>query len=212
MPGTDGYGQNVPRPVLGDAANIETAMAALVNGVVPLTVMRFANANARAAAFDSEFPLVPGMVTYLIAEDRWEARRSDGTWLLLSDGPWQPLSYASGYVANAGAPAWRQKAGGGIELRGRIMKSGGANFTADNQWRVFATLPTVARPAAARYFIAAARHTVDGDNQSHQTARVQVATDGEMSFGVELGGGTGIPGSDPAWFSLDGIQFSPAGD
>jgi hypothetical protein len=209
MPGTDGYEQNVEYPALGDAANIETAMQTLVNGVVPRTVMRFANATARAAAFDANFPLVPGMITYLIAEDRWEARRANGTWLVLSDGRWQAFaSYASGYQAHAGSPGWRLKAGGGIELRGRIQRTGGANFPADNQMRTFATIPVAQAPSTTRYFITAARHTIDSDGQSHQTARIQILSDGQLQFGIEVGGGTGVTG-DVAWFSLDGLQFNP---
>lgn len=208
MPSFDKWGQKVPYPKLSDAPNIETALRDLVNASVAQVVLRFANANERAAALSGATPAVPGMLTYLIAEDRWEARRANGTWLLMSDGAWQSLTYSSGYVANAGSPGWRQKAGGGVELRGRIQRTGGTNFTADNAWRVFSTIPIA--PGTPRYFVSAARHTVDANGQSHQTARIQVDVNGELSFGIELGGGTGVVG-DPAWFSLDGLEFSPAG-
>jgi hypothetical protein len=211
MPRNDDWAQNVPYPVLADAPDIEIATKGIVNGLVPLTVMRFADANARAAALTGATAPVPGMITYLKAEDRWEARQGDGTWLLLSDGPWQPLTYASGYTAHSGSPGWRKKAGGGIELRGRIMRTGGGNFIADNTWRQFASIPAANAPGSPRYFVTAARHTVDSASQSHQTARIEVKTDGKLNFGIEIGGGTGVSG-DPAWFCLDGVQFSPAGD
>lgn len=212
MPRNDAWSQNVPYPVLADAPDIEVATQGIVNGIVPLTVMRFANANARAAALTGATAPVPGMITYLKAEDRWEARQADGTWLLLSDGPWQPLTFASGYVANAGAPGWRRKAGGGVELRGRIQRTSGSNFVADGTLRVCATIPTSVAPITYRYFITAARYNTDSSGQSHHTARIAVNGNGQIMFNVETGGGTGVPPGDPAWISLDGIQFSPAGD
>ncbi|GGX26914.1 hypothetical protein [Streptomyces chryseus] len=210
MPKSDGYGQSVQFPVLSDAPNMETAMQTLVNGIVPLTVMRFANANARSAAMAFTYKPVPGMITYLKAEDRWEARQADGTWLLLSDGPWQPLTFASGYIAHGGSPGWRRKAGGGIELRGRFRRSSGGNLEDDGTAIKFATLPGAVTPAATRYYIAASsRTTVSG--VTRYTARIEVASNSELRYMVEASGGTGTS-ADPAWVSLDGITFSPAGD
>lgn len=86
MPGTDDYGQNVPYPKLSDQPNIEAAMLALVNGVVPLTNMMFANANARAAAIAN--PVV-GMTTYLVAENRTDVY-TGSTWVRFVTGPQPP--------------------------------------------------------------------------------------------------------------------------
>jgi hypothetical protein len=206
----DDYSQGVQYPLLSDTPNIETAMKTLVNGVVPLVVMKFANANARAAAFGTTVKLVPGMVTYLIAEDRWEGYQADGTWMLMSDGPWQSLSYVSGYAAMGGSPGWRLKAGGGIELRGRIRKTNGLGFTDDGTAVKFASIPSAYAPAAIRYFMGAAtRSTSDG--VTRYTVRLEVHTDGGLFYNAELGSAAGAS-DNPAWFALDGILFSPAGD
>jgi hypothetical protein len=210
MPKGDKYGQNVQYPVLADVPNIETALSTLVNAVVPLTVLRFANANARAATLSGDAKPVPGMVTYLIAEDRWEGRQADGTWLLLSDGPWQPLTYKTGYAANGGSPGWRRKAGGGIELRGRIQRSSGASLEDDGTFVPFASVPSSVAPATSRYYIVPSKR-VTTDGVSRYTARIEVQSDGVMTYTVESGGGISSSGS-PGWFGLDGVMFSPAGD
>lgn len=210
MPRNDSYSQGVQYPVLGDAPDIEAAMQTLVNGFVPMLVMRFANANARAAALTGPTKPVPGMVTYLVAEDRWEGRQADGTWLLLSDGPWQPLTYKTGYTAHSGSPGWRKKAGGGIELRGRVRKTSGGPFEDNGDLIPFASVPGSVAPAAFRYFqVPSKRITVSGVTRF--TARVEVTTDGDLQYTVENGGGVGTSG-DPGWIALDGIMFSPAGD
>lgn len=67
MPGFDAYEQNVQYPRLGDTPNAETAFSTLTNGLVPLTNMVFANANARAATIPNP---VAGMETWLISEGR----------------------------------------------------------------------------------------------------------------------------------------------
>lgn len=210
MPKGDAYAQNVQYPLLSDVPNIETALSTLVNGVVPLTVMRFANANARAAALSGNVKPVPGMITYLTAEDRWEGRQADGTWLLLSDGPWQPLSYKTGYAANGGSPGWRKKAGGGIELRGRIQRSNSASLTDDGSLVPFASIPASVAPATSRYYITPSKR-ITADGVTRYTARVEVQSDGTLTYTVENGGGVSTSGS-PGWFGLDGVMFSPAGD
>lgn len=209
MPRNDMYGQSVPYPVLSDAPNIETAMSALVNGIIPYGVMRFKDAAERSATFVGTVKFVPGMITYLAAEDRWEAYQANGTWLPLSDGPWTPLTFKAGYNAFGGSPGWRRKAGGGIELRGRFQKTVG-NLVNDGTIVPFATLPSSITPAAARFYICASNRISSG-GVTHYTARVEVSAVTEIRYTVEQGGGIGtVP--DPAWISLDGIQFSSAGD
>ncbi|MFE0326326.1 hypothetical protein ACFW08_05855 [Streptomyces sp. NPDC058960] len=209
MPKNDSWSQGVSYPVLGDAPDIEAAMSALVNGLVPLTVMRFANANARAATLSGPTKPVPGMVTYLIAEDRWEGYQADGSWLLLSDGPWQPLTYATGFRAHSGSPGWRKKAGGGIELRGTLETTTGKLNDGGNALK-FASIPSAVAPGASRFFITAMSQSIIS-GITRMSARIQVSTNGDLLYVVDAGGGQGSTTS-PAWFALDGIQFSPAGD
>ncbi|CAM5387655.1 hypothetical protein SMICM304S_02375 [Streptomyces microflavus] len=80
MPTTDGYGQKVPYPVMSDAPNIELAFQGAVNALTKQTVLRFANANERSATLMGAFAAVPGMLSYLIAEDRWDQFDGDGVW------------------------------------------------------------------------------------------------------------------------------------
>ncbi|MFI2213027.1 hypothetical protein [Streptomyces sp. NPDC020141] len=210
MPSTDAYAQEVPYPLLSDSPDIETAMRSLVNGVVPLTVMRFANYNERAATLTGSLAPVPGMVVYLRAEDRWEAYQADKKWLLLSDGPWRPFQLIAGYSAQGGSPGWRLKAGGGVELRGRIRRSNGGNLVDDGNIVTFANIPQSITPGATRYYIVSTNRMTTG-SVTHYTARVEVSSSGELRYTVEKGGGTAEPGEAP-WFCLDGIQFSPEGD
>lgn len=208
MPRDDAYSQGVEYPVMGDVPDIEVQLQTLVNGVVPLTVMHFANANARAAALSGEVKPIPGMVTYLVAEDRWEGRQADGSWQLLSDGPWQPLTWKTGYNAIAGSPGWRKKAGGGIELRGRIKRTNNGSLDDSGEAIPFASIPSAVAPGAMRYFLVpTSRSTISG--VTRWTGRLEVGTDGTLAYMIEAGGGTG---SSAPWFGLDGIMFSPAGD
>ncbi|MDX2575901.1 hypothetical protein PV332_10455 [Streptomyces scabiei] len=151
MPGNDGYAQNVSYPVLGDAPNIETAFQTLVNGVVPLGVLRFSNANARAATLVGDYAPRPGMLTYLVAEDRYEGRMSDGTWQTLTPGPWQPLTLKSGFSVQSGSPGYRV-INGLVHLRGRIRRTNNGQFATGTDWTV-ATLPASIRPETTQYWV-----------------------------------------------------------
>ncbi|WDM16734.1 hypothetical protein J3S85_37855 [Streptomyces lavenduligriseus] len=209
MPKTDTWGQSIQYPVLSDAADIEIALSTMVNGFTPKLVMRFANANARAAALTGATKPVPGMITYLIAEDRWEGRQADGTWLLMSDGPWQPLSLISTYAANSGSPGWRKKAGGGIELRGTVKPKNGKLNDGPDALK-FGSVPSSIAPAGSRFFtVPTTRVVISG--VTHDTARLQVATNGDLLYMCDAGAGQGTTTS-PHWFSLDGVMFSPDGD
>ncbi|MFB7114048.1 hypothetical protein [Streptomyces sp. NPDC056291] len=209
MPKSDSYSQGVQYPVLGDAPDIEVQLQTLVNGFVPRLVMRFADANARAAALTGTTKPVPGMITYLVAEDRWEGRQADNTWLLLSDGPWTPLTYSNGHGARAGSPGWRKKAGGGIELRGLIQSNGG-KLNDGSEVIKFGAIPAAVAPGAIRHYIVPTNRTTTS-GLTRMTARVQIGTAGDLTYFAESGAGQGTVAS-PGWFALDGIQFSPAGD
>ncbi len=198
MPRNDAYSQGVQYPVLGDAPDIEVATQTIVNGIMPKTVMRFADASARAAALSGATAPVPGMITYLIAEDRWDRRDGDNVWRPLSPGPWKPFTFASGYSANSGGPAYRI-VNGEVHLRGTISRSNNADLVVNDETR-FATLPTEARPNAYRYFIQPAQWTTkNGFTYFH--ARVGIFPDGSMNFLLPLN-------SRSEWIGLDGIRFS----
>ncbi|MEU3729999.1 hypothetical protein AB0E81_11400 [Streptomyces sp. NPDC033538] len=199
MPRNDAYSQGIQYPVLGDAPDIEVATQTIVNGVVPQTVMRFANANARAAALTGDAKPVPGMITYLIAEDRWDRRDGDGVWRPLSPGPWKPMTLSSGYSANSGSPGYRI-VNGDVLLRGTISRSNGAEL-ATNTVTQFGTLPSEARPISGyRFFTVPTQWTVTG-GVTYIHGRVEIEPDGKMSFLLPIG-------SRSAWVGLDGIRFS----
>ncbi|WNI28656.1 hypothetical protein [Streptomyces sp. ITFR-6] len=200
MPKPDNYGQSVQYPVLSDTPNIETALQALVNGVVPLTTMRFANANERSATLTGAYKPVPGMITYLIAEDRWDRRDGDNVWRPFSPGVWKPLSYASGYTAQSGSPAYRI-VNNQVQLRGTIRRTAANTDLVVNADTKFATLPAEARPTGVYRFFLAAANFVNAGGQSYFSGRVGIAPDGSMIYIMPLN-------SKSEWLSLDGIHFS----
>ncbi|MGV9546851.1 hypothetical protein [Streptomyces ardesiacus] len=199
MPRNDAYSQGVPYPVLGDAPDIEVATQAIVNGILPRTVMRFANANARSAALSGASKPVPGMITYLVAEDRWDRRDGDNVWRPLSPGPWKPFTFSSGYSASSGGPAYRI-VNNTVELRGTFQRTNGAAFITNDETR-FGTIPTEARPTGGwRYFsVATNLHSVSG--VTYHSARLAVGTDGSLNFATKLN-------SKTTWISLDGVRYS----
>ncbi|MEV4037720.1 hypothetical protein [Streptomyces umbrinus] len=200
MPKSDGYGQNVQYPVLSDSPNIETAFQTAVNGIVPQTVMRFANANARAAALINEFSPRPGMITYLIAEDRYEGRMADNTWQPLSPGPWQPLSLKSGFSVQSGSPGFRV-VNGVVQLRGRLRRTNGGQFSTGTDW-VFATLPEAVRPSTASYWV-----TPVEMGAGIYYGRTELSpTSGELLIQTPPGATSTTNGLK--WTGLDGLSYS----
>ncbi|WP_050987905.1 hypothetical protein [Streptomyces sp. W007] len=193
MPTTDGYGQKVPYPVMSDAPNIELAFQGAVNALTKQTVLRFANANERSATLMGAFTAVPGMLSYLIAEDRWDQFDGDGVWRPLTPGAWKPISFASGYTAFGGSPGYRI-VNGCVELRGAFQRTGGTNFAQNTELTAF-TLPTEARPGTARSFIAAATFNVGF------AARLVTRVDGTVTY---------IIGHAANFIYLDNVRYSLA--
>ncbi|AKZ59163.1 hypothetical protein SAM23877_6118 [Streptomyces ambofaciens ATCC 23877] len=198
MPRKDLYGQGIQSPVLGDAPDIEEATKGIVDGIVPKTIMRFANANARSAALSGATAPVPGMVTYLIAEDRFDRRDGDNVWRPLSPGPWKPFSFASGYSAHTGAPAYRI-INGEVQLRGVVRRTNGADLVLNTETSL-GTLPAEARPTAWRYFLAPTQFT-NVSGVSYFSARIGVAPDGTINYIMPLK-------SSSNWIGLDVVRFS----
>ncbi|MFI0211964.1 hypothetical protein ACH4OV_25250 [Streptomyces diastaticus] len=200
MPKTDSYSQNVRYPLLSDAPNIETDTAAIVNGIVPLTVMRFSNANARAAALSGSVSAKPGMVTYLVSEDRFDGRMQDGSWQALTPQPWKPLTIKSGFVARSGSPGYRV-VNGIVHLRGRIERSNGGRFTTGEDW-VIANIPAAVRPATYSYWV-----TPVEMGAGIYYARTQLNADtGDIMVQVPPGQTNNTGGLH--WVGLDGCTFS----
>ncbi|MEE1813613.1 hypothetical protein PUR59_00970 [Streptomyces sp. SP18ES09] len=191
---TDTYGQGITLPALTDAPNISLP-ADSMNDILSQAVLRFASASTRAATLVGSLAPVPGQVTYLASEDRYEARMGDGTWQTISPGPWVSLTFASGYSARTGSPAYRI-VNGSVELRGTVEKTPSAAFPKGTAFTIL-TLPTVARPPAYRYFAAATEFA------SHLYARVEVEPDGDVTVIVPTSTGTAA-----SWVSLDNIRFS----
>lgn len=199
MPKADGYGQNIQYPVLSDAPNIETAFQTAVNGMVALGVLRFANANERSATLVGTYSARPGMITYLIAEDRWDRYDGDKVWRPLTPGPWKPLTFASGYTANASSPGYRI-VNGEVQLRGQFKRTNDSDLVTATA-TLFCTLPTEARPVGgSKVFVAAANFTTNA-GVSRFSGRIDVGTNGQMNYLMGSG-------STSAWLALDGIRFS----
>ncbi|MFE0647511.1 hypothetical protein ACFVZH_02825 [Streptomyces sp. NPDC059534] len=195
MATTDPYGQSISIAALTDAPNAAALAQGIADAVAPRTVMRFTSASVRAATLVGAYAPVPGMITYLATEDRYEARMSDGTWQTISPGPWIPLTFATGYSARTGSPAYRI-VNGCVELRGTGEKTDTTAFPKGVAFTML-TLPVAARPPAYRYFAAATEFA------SHLYARVEVTPTGDVTVIVPTSTGTAA-----SWVSFDSIRFS----
>lgn len=177
MSKTDKYQQSVPYPVLGDAPNAETALGDIVNGAVALSNMRFANANARAAAIPSP---VDGMETYLIAEQRKEIRVA-GTWQEVVRGTrgWVDVTLGSLYQIYNGstvAPRVRQ-VGPIVYMEGRLQRKDGANIPKADPLTV-GIVPSGYRPVG---HYAEGSISITNAGAGAPVGRVQIDTDGTVS-------------------------------
>ncbi|MFF0277439.1 hypothetical protein [Streptomyces sp. NPDC004330] len=195
MPTSDPYGQSISIAALSDAPNAQALAAGIVDSVAPRLVLRFTSASNRTATLVGSAAPVPGMITYLASEDRYEARMGDGTWRTISSGAWIPITFASGYVAKGGSPAYRI-VGDTVELRGTFERTGGTPFVKATALTV-ATLPVGARPAASRYFITATEWAAD------MYARSEVNASGQVIMTIPPSTSTGA-----SWASLDNVAFS----
>ncbi|MFI8206906.1 hypothetical protein [Streptomyces sp. NPDC085937] len=193
MASTDDYGQGVNIASLTDAPDAETLAKNIANALAPRSVMRFASASTRAATLADAHAPVPGMITYLGAEERWEGRQGS-SWVQMTPGPWIPLSFASGYVAYSGSPAYRLW-GDVVQLRGAITRSSG--HLVKGTVTLFATLPSGYRPSTTQHLPAAVGSTVAPGG------RLDVLTNGQMSYLI----GTSAT-NDVDVFSFSGQSFS----
>lgn len=191
---TDSYGQGITLPALTDSPNIALPAEAM-DDIVGQTVLHFASASARAAALVGDAAPVPGMVTYLAAEDRYDARMADGSWQALTPGPWVPLTFSSGYTARTGLPSYRI-VNGSVELRGTFQRSTGAAFSKAITFTPL-ILPAAARPTSYRYFTARTEVAAD------MYGSVEVAIDGTVNVIIPNSTGTAA-----SWMALDQIQYS----
>lgn len=199
MPKSDAYSQGVQYPALSDAPNIETQMQTLVNGVVPRVVMVFADANARAAALTGATKPTAGMITYLKAEDRYEARMADGSWQMLTPGPWKPFTIKNDMAAHSGSPG-ASLTNGVVQLRGRLRRLNNGQFSTGTTWEL-GTLSSAYRPSANMYFI-----TPVEIGAGIYYGRTEILTDGSINVITPPGASSTTNGLK--WTGLDGITYS----
>jgi hypothetical protein len=166
-----------------------------MDDIISQTVLQFASAAARAAALTGAAAPVPGMVTYLVAEDRYDARMADGSWQAITPGPWVPLTFASGYTVRTGLPSYRI-VNGAVELRGTFQRTGGTPFLKATTFTPL-TLPAAACPTSFRYFTARTEVAAD------MYGSVEVAIDGTVNVIIPNSAGTAA-----SWMALDQIRFS----
>lgn len=191
---TDSYGQSIPYLDYTDAPDLSAWGAALANGVAPQTVMKFASASTRAATLTGAQTPTVGMVTYCVAEDRLDVYQAGG-WTPITPGAWTTITFASGFAASTGTPAYRI-VDGAVELRGTVQKSDGTAFTTSSAFTI-ATLPAAARPPAYRYFSAATAWA------ANMYGRVEVHPDGTLAVGIPAGSGAAA-----TWVALDQVRYS----
>ncbi|MER7908314.1 hypothetical protein [Streptomyces sp. NPDC096068] len=191
---TDSYGQGIIIPSLTDPPDVRSPSAGM-DDIIGQTVLHFATAAARTAALTGAAAPVPGMVTYLAAEDRYDARMADGSWQPITPGPWVPLSFASGYTARTGLPSYRI-VNGAAELRGTFQRTSGTAFTKAVTFTPL-TLPAAARPTSYRYFTARTEVAAD------MYGSVEVAIDGTVNVIIPNSAGTAA-----SWMALDQIRYS----
>lgn len=191
---TDSFGQEIEYLDYTDAPDLSAWGAALANDIAPQTVMRFASANARAATLTGAQAPVVGMVTYCVVEDRLDVYQAGG-WTPITPGAWTTLTFASGFAAATGTPAYRI-VNGTVELRGTLQKGDGSPFTTASIFTV-ATLPSAIRPPAYRYFAAATSWA------ANMYGRIEVHPDGTLAVGIPAGSGAAA-----TWVALDPVRYS----
>ncbi|MFE5658383.1 hypothetical protein ACFQ9H_19600 [Streptomyces sp. NPDC056517] len=195
MANPDPYGQGIQIAALADAPDAETLAHGIVDAVAPRLNLRFASAAARAAQLVGAAAPVAGMLTYLLAEDRYDVRMADGTWQALSPGAWIPLTFASGYAARTGLPSYRI-VNGSVEMRGTFQRSAGGAFSKGVTFTVM-TLPAAARPTSYRYFLGRTEWAAD------MQGGIEVAPDGTVNVGIPNTAGTAA-----SWMALDQVRYS----
>lgn len=195
MPTTDPYGQNIQYSLLSDPPNAQTLGQEIVPSVVPQTVMRFSSASGRAAVLAGAQAPVAGMLTYLKAEDQYEAYTSGQGWVPITPGPWQPLPYATGITAYNGSPGYRLT-NGAVELRGQVSRSDSSAFVSNGTTGyLLGTLPSGYRPSYYPELVVAT------ELATNYYCRLQVGSDGTITAWIPTGG-------SPHWISLDGVRVS----
>lgn len=191
---TDDFGQAIPYLDYTDIPDLNAWGSALVGAVAQQTVMRFASASSRGATLTGATAPVPGMLCYLVSEDRFEAYTSGQGWIPVTPGPWATLPYGTGYQGFAGNPGYRL-INGTVQLRGQVSKTDGTVFTSNGTTGyAIATLPSGFRPTYTVELPAAQ------ELATNYVCRQQIGTDGVITAFIETGG-------NPHWVGLDGLSF-----
>lgn len=204
MPTTDSYGQGIDIAALTDAPDGPKAVRDLADGVIPRSILRFADAAERNATLTGATAPVAGMMAWLDAEEILTLY--DGAaWVTVATATtsWTTLSLAAGYAhdgnSNGNAQYKRINVGGAdmIVMRGgiSITYSGGNLPNSGNL--LSSVLPTTARPTTVRTL------NVTCSNLSSSVSAFKM--DAETSGQLELAQASG---STPPWISLNGVMYS----
>lgn len=202
MPTTDDYGQGVEIAALTDAPDAEELAKDIANAIAPRSIMRFADAAARAATVTSP---ADGMATYLTAEQRLDLRVA-GTWVTIgsSVSPWTTIGLVSGFAHNGnsngtlqyrrinlfGEPSIQLKGALAVTYSPSIPNSG--IFTAS-------PLPTASRPTSLRTVTIPCSDV----NSDRITLKMDAQTNGHLNIY-----GTNSGDNRPVWIGFNGVFYS----
>ncbi|WP_181785063.1 hypothetical protein [Streptomyces phytophilus] len=203
MPTTDDYGQGVSIAALTDAPNAATLAQDIANAITERSVMRFATASARNATLTSP---ADGMVTYLAAEQRLDARVA-GTWVTMgaSISSWTTISLVSGFSHNGnsnGTVQYRRINLFGeisVQLQGALSVTYGGGSIPNSGIFTSSPLPTAARPASLRTVVIPCSDV----NSDRITLKLDAKTDGHLEIY-----GTNASTNRPGWIGFNGVFYS----
>lgn len=201
MPTTDDYGQGVSIASLTDAPDMSRAARDLAGGIVPRSVMRFADAAERNATLTSP---VAGMVAWLTAEKL--VTIYDGTaWVVMAAGTsaWTTPTLVSGFAHDGnsnGNFGWRL-----VNLFGEptVMLRGAVSVTyspaiPNSGVLMTAPLPTSARPTSLR--------TVTIPCSDVGSTRITLKLDAKPDGHLEIYG-TNSSDNRPIWIGFNGVYY-----
>lgn len=209
MPTTDAYGQGIPIASPTDPPDIPAAVQAVVNGLVPKSVMPYNSASQRNATLISP---TAGMTAFLRTE-KLLTLYDGSAWVVIAAGSstWSTISMASGYSHDGntnGSAQYRI-----VNLFGElsVMLQGGINVPYPGSPQTIGNagllnsvpLPSAARPGSLRTVAAACSQVTSTSN----TVKLDAQPDGYLRI---VGTTSSIAANrvTPPWVSLNGLFYS----